>query len=73
MVDLEVPGGSLVVWTSRYAPFFGSEELAIARSYARAQGGDLLYEDAAPHGARFLLVLPAQQRQPEATAASSTT
>jgi signal transduction histidine kinase len=32
--------------------------LAIARSYARAQGGDLLYEHALPHGARFLLVLP---------------
>jgi signal transduction histidine kinase len=32
--------------------------LAIARSYARAHGGDLLYEDAEPHGARFLLVLP---------------
>ena len=34
--------------------------LAIARSYARAHGGDLLYEDAIPHGARFMLVLPAQ-------------
>jgi len=34
--------------------------LAIARSYARAHGGDLLYEDAAPHGAKFMLVLPAQ-------------
>jgi signal transduction histidine kinase len=34
--------------------------LAIARSYARAHGGDLLYEDAMPHGARFQLVLPAQ-------------
>ena len=33
--------------------------LAIARSYARAHGGDLLYQDAKPHGARFLLVLPA--------------
>ena len=37
--------------------------LAIARSYARAHGGDLLYEDATPHGARFLLVLPAEQRR----------
>ena len=36
--------------------------LAIARSYARAHGGDLLYEDADPHGARFLLVFPAQPR-----------
>jgi signal transduction histidine kinase len=33
--------------------------LAIARSYARAHGGDLFYESAKPHGARFLLVLPA--------------
>ncbi|HET7568119.1 MAG TPA: ATP-binding protein [Gaiellaceae bacterium] len=32
--------------------------LAIARSYAQAHGGDLLYEDAEPHGARFRLVLP---------------
>jgi signal transduction histidine kinase len=32
--------------------------LAIARSYARAHGGDLLYEHAEPHGARFALVLP---------------
>jgi signal transduction histidine kinase len=37
--------------------------LAIARSYARAHGGDLLYEDAIPHGARFMLVLPAQPRR----------
>src|SRR3954468_4045172 len=29
LVDLEVPGGSLVVWTSRYAPFFGDEELRL--------------------------------------------
>jgi signal transduction histidine kinase len=33
--------------------------LAIARSYARAHGGDLIYEDAQPSGARFRLVLPA--------------
>jgi signal transduction histidine kinase len=32
--------------------------LAIARSYAHAHGGDLLYERAEPHGARFRLVLP---------------
>lgn len=36
--------------------------LAIARSYARAHGGELLYEDATPHGARFMLVLPSQPR-----------
>jgi signal transduction histidine kinase len=33
--------------------------LAIARSYARAHGGDLVYEDATPIGAKFRLVLPA--------------
>ena len=32
--------------------------LAIARPYAQAHGGDLLYEEAEPHGARFELVLP---------------
>ena len=40
--------------------------LAIARSYARAHGGELLYEDATPHGARFMLVLPAQPRRTDA-------
>jgi signal transduction histidine kinase len=39
--------------------------LAIARSYARAHGGDLLYESAEPHGAKFMLVLPAQPRRDE--------
>jgi signal transduction histidine kinase len=33
--------------------------LAIARSYARAHGGDLFYAPAEPTGARFELVLPA--------------
>ncbi|MGZ4358234.1 MAG: GAF domain-containing sensor histidine kinase [Gaiellaceae bacterium] len=32
--------------------------LAIARSYARAHGGDLFYEPLSPHGSRFELVLP---------------
>jgi len=32
--------------------------LSIARSYARAQGGELLYQQATPHGARFELVMP---------------
>jgi signal transduction histidine kinase len=32
--------------------------LAIARSYARAHGGDLIYEDGVPSGAVFKLVLP---------------
>ena len=33
--------------------------LAIARSYARAHGGDLVYEPGEPRGARFAVVLPA--------------
>jgi signal transduction histidine kinase len=33
--------------------------LAIALSYAQAHGGELLYEEAEPHGARFKLVVPA--------------
>jgi signal transduction histidine kinase len=42
------------------APGEGSSGLglAIAQSFAQAQGGRLLYEDAAPTGARFQLVLP---------------
>jgi signal transduction histidine kinase len=32
--------------------------LAIARGYADAVGGELMYERAEPHGARFVLVLP---------------
>jgi signal transduction histidine kinase len=32
--------------------------LAIAQAYARAHGGDIVYEPAVPHGARFELVLP---------------
>jgi signal transduction histidine kinase len=35
--------------------------LAIAQSYAHAHGGDLIYEDAEPHGACFKLVLPAKR------------
>ncbi len=34
--------------------------LAIARSYARAHGGELLYEPATPQGSRFELVVPAR-------------
>ncbi|HET7807836.1 MAG TPA: ATP-binding protein, partial [Gaiellaceae bacterium] len=33
--------------------------LSIACAYAEALGGDLRYEDAEPHGARFILSLPA--------------
>jgi signal transduction histidine kinase len=36
--------------------------LAIARSYAQAHGGELLYEDARPRGARFEFVLPVRAR-----------
>jgi signal transduction histidine kinase len=36
--------------------------LAIAKSYAHAHGGDLLYEQATPRGARFRLVLPRPAR-----------
>jgi signal transduction histidine kinase len=38
IVDLEVPGGSLVVWTSPYAPFFGNEELALLRTLGALTG-----------------------------------
>jgi two-component system sensor histidine kinase MtrB len=32
--------------------------LSIARAYARAHGGDIVYEPATPHGARFEVVIP---------------
>ncbi len=32
--------------------------LSIAQAYARAHGGEVLYHDVTPHGARFELVLP---------------
>ena len=38
--------------------------LAIARSYARAHGGDLVYEDVIPHGACFRLILPMARKEP---------
>jgi signal transduction histidine kinase len=38
--------------------------LSIARSYARAHGGELVYERASPHGARFELVMPAASARP---------
>jgi anti-sigma regulatory factor (Ser/Thr protein kinase) len=34
--------------------------LAIARAYARAHGGDVVYEHARPRGARFVATLPTQ-------------
>ena len=38
VVDLEVPGGSLVVWTSPYAPFFGDEELRLLNTLGALTG-----------------------------------
>jgi signal transduction histidine kinase len=35
--------------------------LAIAQAYARAHGGELAYQPASPHGARFELVLPVKR------------
>lgn len=32
--------------------------LAIAQAYARAHGGEIVYEPAVPHGARFEVVIP---------------
>ena len=39
--------------------------LSIARSYARAHGGDLVHEAVRPHGARFELVVPLRPTQSE--------
>jgi signal transduction histidine kinase len=38
ILDLEVPGGSLVVWTSPYAPFFGEEELRLLQTLGALVG-----------------------------------
>jgi signal transduction histidine kinase len=38
--------------------------LSIARSYARAHGGELVYKQATPHGARFELVVPTASTRP---------
>ena len=38
--------------------------LSIAQSFAHAQGGDLIYSPATPHGARFELVLPRAETDP---------
>ena len=38
--------------------------LSIARAYARAHGGDIVYQPATPHGARFEVVIP-QSRGPQ--------
>jgi two-component system sensor histidine kinase MtrB len=39
--------------------------LSIARSYARAHGGDLVHESVRPHGARFELVVPLRSARSE--------
>lgn len=45
--------------------------LAIARAYARAHGGDVVYEHARPTGARFVVTLPTRPRAlPEPSRAS---
>ena len=36
--------------------------LTIAQAYARAHGGEIVYEQAEPHGARFEVVLPLRER-----------
>jgi signal transduction histidine kinase len=38
VVQLEVPGGSMVIWTTRYAPFFGAEEFGLLRSLGALTG-----------------------------------
>jgi signal transduction histidine kinase len=57
LVDLEVPGGSVVVWTSKYAPFFGEEELRLLNTLGALVGLALdrvrLYQ--AEHEARLEL------------------
>jgi K+-sensing histidine kinase KdpD len=49
---------------SRSTPGGTGLGLAIARSYARAHGGDLIYEDVVPHGACFRLILPMSRKEP---------
>lgn len=45
--------------------------LAIARAYARAHGGDLVYEDASPHGARFVFEVRPGESPPPGRSAST--
>jgi signal transduction histidine kinase len=50
--------------TTRYTETGAGLGLAIARSYARAHGGDVLFHAAARQGARFELVLPTNGARP---------
>jgi signal transduction histidine kinase len=38
MLELPIPGGSLLVWTTPYAPFFGDEELRLLRTLGGLTG-----------------------------------
>lgn len=38
ILHFDLPGGSLLVWTNRYAPFFGDEELGLLESLASLTG-----------------------------------
>jgi signal transduction histidine kinase len=38
VLELAVPGGSLVIWTTPYAPFFGEEELDLLRTLGALTG-----------------------------------
>jgi signal transduction histidine kinase len=62
-----VPPGFVPKLFERFSRGEGSYErggsglgLSIAQAYAQAHGGQVFYEDASPHGARFQLVLPSQ-------------
>jgi signal transduction histidine kinase len=54
--------------TTRSHPGGSGLGLAIASSYAKAHGGDLIYQPAEPRGARFELVLPAWGSTPDVSA-----
>lgn len=41
LLDLDFPGGSLLLWTSPYAPFFGDEELTLLRTLGTLMGAAL--------------------------------
>lgn len=58
--------------TTRSHPGGSGLGLAIASSYANAHGGDLIYEPAEPHGARFELVLPVWGPLPDVSAHGQT-